>query len=344
MKNVFNLIIILLSGTVAQAQWTEGSIYLTKSLSKESIKEVYARTSGGGITVEGASDSEARVEVYVKANNNHSDLSKEEVKARIEEDYDLEVTAASGKVTAIAKPKHFNLNSKRTLNIGFKFYVPQQTDTDLNTSGGNISLSKLSGKQDFTTSGGGLTLNDLTGKINGKTSGGNITVSNVRDQMDLSTSGGGIDVENSSGTIRLATSGGNINLEKLKGEINANTSGGSIRAEGISGELITHTSGGSITLRDHAGSVDASTSGGNIDMEIDEIGKYITASNSGGNVKVKMPSNKGVNLKLRGESIHINSLQNFTGDQDEHKVVGKMNGGGIPVDISTSGSITLALQ
>ncbi len=343
MKKIFVLLFLLPCCIAAYAQWNEATLYTTKSLAKESIKDVYARTSGGSIEVSGATDAEAKLEVYIKPNGS-SQLSKDEIKKRLDEDYDLEISVSGGKLTVTAEPKTFNLNSRKQLSIGFRIYVPKNTATDIGTSGGNIALSGLTGDQRFSTSGGNLHLDNLSGKINGKTSGGNISVLNARDYVELSTSGGGIDAEGCSGTIILSTSGGNIDLDKLKGEIRAKTSGGTIRGNSINGELITHTSGGSIKLRAFSGSVDASTSGGNIDMEIAELGKYVTANNSGGNIDVRMPGNKGVDLKLRAENIHINSLTNFSGDKEEHRVNGKINGGGIRVDLSTSGSINLALQ
>ncbi|MBA4053997.1 MAG: hypothetical protein C0490_04730 [Marivirga sp.] len=345
MKKTINLILALFLSIAVQAQFdADKDPYLTKSLSAESIKDVYARTSGGGITVSGGSSTDARIEVYVQPNNNRGDLSKEEIKQRLEEDYDLDVSVAGSKLTAIAKPKHENMNSKRYLSISFKIYVPRSVNTDMKTSGGGITLTNLAGTHNFTTSGGGLHVDKLRGKIHGRTSGGGITVSDSQDDIDLSTSGGGIDVNNCSGNLILSTSGGSINLDRLKGTIEARTSGGTVRGTGISGELETHTSGGSVSLRDLSGSVEASTSGGNMDIEIEELGKYVTVSNSGGNIHVKMPGNKGVDLKLRGERIRIDELNNFKGEQDEHRVTGKINGGGIPVDIQTSGTITLALQ
>jgi DUF4097 and DUF4098 domain-containing protein YvlB len=344
MKKTINLILALFLSVAVNAQFdADRDPYLTKSLSGESIHDVYARTSGGGITVSGVATNETRIEVYIQPNHNH-DLSKDEIKQRLEEDYDLEVSVSGGKLTAIAKPKHNISNWKRNLSISFKVYVPKNVSTDLNTSGGGITMTNLSGTHDFATSGGGLHIDKLSGKIKGRTSGGGITVSDTRDDIDLSTSGGGIDADNCSGNIILSTSGGSINLDGMQGTIEARTSGGPIRGEEIKGELEANTSGGSVTLRDIAGSVNASTSGGNMDIEIDEFGKYVTASNTGGNIHLKMPGDKGVNLKLRGEHIKIDALNNFSGEQDEHNVTGKINGGGIPVDVRTSGSITLAFK
>lgn len=329
--------------TIAVSAQSDREPYLTKSLSKEAIKDVYARTSGGGITVTGVPESEARIEIYIKGNNG-SELSKDEIKRRLAEDYDLEVSASGGKLTAIAKTKTFNLNWKQALNISIKAYVPKNVSTDLSTSGGGITLSNLAGNQNFSTSGGGLNLDKLSGRINGKTSGGGIKISDSKDDIDLSTSGGSIDAENCGGNIELSTSGGSISLDNLKGTVYAKTSGGTIRGNGINGSLEAHTSGGSVHLKELSGSVDASTSGGSIDIDISQIDKYVTASNSGGNIHLTLPGNKGLDLRLHGDRIKVESLSNFSGDQDDHNLNGKINGGGPQVNVKTSGSITLAFN
>ena len=342
MKKTINLLLAALITVVAYAQDKEP--YFTKSLSKSAIKEVYARTSGGGITVTGVPADEARIEVYIRGNNGQGELSKDEIKHRLDEDYDLDVSASDGKLSATARSKQSNMNWKRNLSISFKIYVERNVSTDLKTSGGGIALKNLSGTHDFATSGGSLNIEKLGGKLNGKTSGGSITVIDTKDDINLSTSGGGIEAENCRGNIVLSTSGGSINLNELQGTIRAHTSGGPVRGSKIKGELEAHTSGGSVSLRELACSVEASTSGGSMDIEIVELGKYVTVSNSGGNIRVTMPGDKGVDLKLRGDRIKIDALKNFSGEQDDHKVIGSINGGGIPVDVHTSGSITLALE
>jgi len=342
MKKFLNLMFALLLGSAVNAQDHEP--YFTKSLSKSNINEVYARTSGGSITVSGVPSSETRIEVYVRSNGGQDEFSKDEIKKRLEEDYDLNVSVSGGKLSAIAKAKQSNLNWKRTLNISFKVYVSRNVSTDLRTSGGAITLINLSGTQNFSTSGGGLHIENLSGKIYGRTSGGGIRISDSQDDINLSTSGGGIEADNCRGNLALSTSGGSISMNVLQGTIKARTSGGPVNGSKIKGELIAHTSGGGVSLRDLACSIDASTSGGSMDIEIKELGAYVTASNSGGSIRLSMPGEKGLDLKLRAERIKIDGLRNFSGEQDEHKVNGSMNGGGIPVDVHTSGNITIALQ
>jgi len=332
---------------VALAVWTAGlaqdSPYLTKSLANETVNDVYARTSGGGITVSGVGVSETRVEVYITGNNGRNALSKEEIKERLE-DYNLDVSVSGHKVSVVAEPKHGNMNWKQGLNISFKLYVPQNVSTDLGTSGGGISLTNLSGTHNFSTSGGGLELRKLTGTVRGKTSGGGINLADSGGDIVLSTSGGGIDVDNCSGQIRLNTSGGSIELNKIDGTIEAGTSGGPVRGDNIKGQLTAHTSGGGVTLRALACSVDASTSGGNMDVEISQLGKYVTVSNSGGNINLSLPANQGLNLKLRGNKIKTNNLSNFSGEMDDDNIDGQLNGGGVPVNVRSNGNVTLAIR
>jgi DUF4097 and DUF4098 domain-containing protein YvlB len=341
MKTILNLFVAVLFTVTVQAQFRDKDPFITKSFS-EKINEVYARTSGGSIAVTGGNE-QARVEVYIQGNNGKS-LSNEEIKRRLDEDYKFVLEVQNGELKITAEPKDKFFNWKQALNISFNVYVPHSVSTDLSTSGGSIHMENLSGTQNFSTSGGSLHLDKLSGKVRGKTSGGSIDVKNAKDDIDLSTSGGSITAENCSGTMRLNTSGGRITLNGLRGTVDASTSGGPIHGNDIKGELVAHTSGGGVDLQDLSGSVEASTSGGNMDVEINELDKYVTIKNSGGNTRVKLPGDKGLNLNVRGENIRIDNMNNFSGSKDEHRVEGKLNGGGVPVNIQSSGNITVALN
>jgi DUF4097 and DUF4098 domain-containing protein YvlB len=343
MKKVLNTTIALILVLIFQAQAQDREPFLSKTFSKEAIKKVFARTSGGSITVEGGATT-PKVEVYIQGNNGR-DLSKAEIKERLDEDYEMIVDVANDELTVSAKPKDKFFNWKRALNISFKVYIQEKVSTDLETSGGSIDMKNLTGDLYFSTSGGSLDLYKLGGKIKGRTSGGSIEISDSKGEyIDLSTSGGGVTAKNCIGKITLSTSGGSIRLEDLQGTVKANTSGGPIRGSEIKGSLTAHTSGGGIDLKALACSLDVSTSGGSMDIQIDVLTEYVTARNSGGNIRVALPSNKGVDLKLRADRISISNMSNFNGDKDEHSMDGKLNGGGVPVNIQTSGSISLALN
>ena len=315
--------------------------YLTKSLASDAISSVVVNTSAGGITVSGASGQQPRIEVYIRGNNNH-ELSKEEIKKRLDEDYDLNISVSGHELHAVAKNKHNFSNWRNQISISFKIYVPEHVATDLKTSGGGITLDHLKGNENFTTSGGGLQIDHLVGLVHGRTSGGGINVTNSSEDLDLQTSGGGITAENCSGKIRLNTSGGGLRLENLKGDITAHTSGGGIEGNNIEGELIASTSGGGISFKRINGSLDATTSAGSLYAQIEHVSKYLKLSSSAGNVDIELPAKQGFDLNLRGDRVNQHQFSGFNGEWKDNYVRGTVNGGGASVDASaSSGSVNI---
>ncbi|MEO8823747.1 MAG: hypothetical protein ABI366_09230 [Ginsengibacter sp.] len=320
--------------------------YLTKSFSSANISIVISQTAGGNISVTAVTGSESRVEVYVSQNGKWKNkLSDDEIKSKIAEGYDLVVSVNNGTLIASAKPKHSITNWKNSLSFSFKIYAPQKVSTQLKTSGGNIGLTGLYGDQEFKTSGGNLSLNSLSGNIKGKTSGGNISINNCKNDLTVSTSGGNIFAENSEGHIIVSTSGGSVQLNGLKGNIEASTSGGNVKGENIEGTLSARTSGGNVSLQKLSCSVKASTSGGNIDVTVLHPGKYISLNNSAGQVRLVVPKNIGMDLRLNASKISTQNLINFSGENSTNEINGTVNGGGIPVTIDAgSGRIVLEFE
>jgi DUF4097 and DUF4098 domain-containing protein YvlB len=317
----------------------------TKSLANSDVKDVYAETSGGNLLIEGVSNGEARVEVYVwPGNNRNREMTKEQVEKRLADEFTITISADDHQLKVIAKKKPVTSRQKNSLGISFRMYVPTGVSSDLHTSGGNIVVKELSGgKQRFITSGGNIAVNHVSGDIKGSTSGGNIHVANSKNSIDLTTSGGNIAAESCEGKIKLSTSGGNVALENLNGDIDAGTSGGSIGAKDIEGSLRAVSSGGNLGLIRLNCSVEASTSGGNMDVAVQKLVDFVRLNNSGGNTVLKLPANASVDLQLHARRVHAESLKGFDGSIDEKHVEGKLNGGGVPVKVD-GGNGNLAVE
>jgi DUF4097 and DUF4098 domain-containing protein YvlB len=286
------------------------------------------------------------VEVFVRSNDGGRYLSHDDAEQRMKGVVDLTVAMDGNTLQAIARRKgDWDDNWRRNVSISFVIVVPETVSTDLETSGGNIKLSDLSGTEKFTTSGGNLHLEHLSGRINGSTSGGNVTISDSKDDIDLRTSGGNMHAKNCEGTIVLTTSGGNMDLQQVKGKVHASTSGGHVDGDGVDGELRTSTSGGNIHLDNLTCSVNASTSGGSIDVKMKSMGKFVELGNSGGNIHLTLPGGQGYNLDVSGDKIHTDKLNNFSGTMDNHNLNGTLNGGGVPIRISgNSGHVTINFE
>jgi hypothetical protein len=338
------LLIICLAATFQVLAQTKEAPFLTKALQGQTIKDVKVETSGGSISVNGITTGEARVEMYVHSNDRHDNLSNQEIQKKLDEDYTIDISVSNQKLTAVAKQKNKITNWRNALSISFSIFVPKNVSTDLNTSGGSISISNVTGEQDFRTSGGSLHADHVSGKMIGRTSGGSIEVSDADNDIDLSTSGGSISAKDCTGKIKLNTSGGSLDFKRLKGNIQAKTSGGNVQGKEVSGEIDAHTSGGNIDFEDVSGSLEASTSGGNIDVEMTKLDKYLTLHNSGGSVHLTVPKNQGLDLNLKGDRVKSTALSNFSGSMEDDEVKGKINGGGAQITVKGNGSVHLAFK
>ncbi|PIQ22887.1 MAG: hypothetical protein COW65_00465 [Cytophagales bacterium CG18_big_fil_WC_8_21_14_2_50_42_9] len=275
--------------------------YLTKTFRLNSNGNLVTTTSGGSIKVTGTSGNDVKVVMYVRPNNWKN--RDDAPSAEALEKYRFEVRQEGNTVYAIAERKDQKWDNKTALNVSFEIEVPEKIATKLSTSGGSISLAHVSGHQQANTSGGSLNFQDLQGEVDGSTSGGSITVSRFSGNLDATTSGGSIKLNEATGALKVSTSGGSISLNKVSGDISAHTSGGSINAD------------------------------------VEKLGKFLTLGTSGGSVRATIPANQGLDLDLAGNRVKT-TVTNFTGTAKDDRVKGSMNGGGIPVKMSTSGGTT----
>ena len=269
--------------------------FITKTFNLSS-GELYVSTSGGSIRVEGGNSNQVKVEMYAKSNR-HSDSKIREI---IEEDYEIRIEKTGSRIEAVAKRESSGW-SWNGLSISFVVYTPKDFECELNTSGGSLKISGLTGKS-----------------------------------HELKTSGGSITAEDMSGDLEARTSGGSITVNDYNGEIDVKTSGGSIRLNGIRGDIEATTSGGGVRIKDVEGAFYATTSGGSIDAEINKLEDQLVLKTSGGSVHAEIPSGLGLDLDLRGNRVKT-SLNNFSGESKSDRVKGTVNGGGIMVQLSTSG-------
>ena len=324
----------------SQGQIQGKSPYITRTFASSSIKEVEVTTSGGSLIVTGDTGSQAIVEVYVS----RDDWPTERIKQVLEENYTIDIKVEKGKLFAAAKQKRSITNWNRDgLSISFKIIVPKQVNSNLQTSGGSIQISNLSGLQNFKTSGGSLMIQSTSGNTVGSTSGGSITVLGSKDNIDLKTSGGSITAKDCSGKIILKTSGGSLNMNNLSGNVNASTSGGSITAADVNGTIKTGTSGGSVRLSGISGNVDASTSGGSMDVKLKSVNDYVKLSNSG-NISLTLPSGKGYNLNVKANNVETSGMKDFRGSMERKSIEGSIGKGGAEINVKSSQRVQLSFE
>jgi Putative adhesin len=204
----------------------------------------------------------------------------------------------------------------------YTIQVPVQFNARLNTSGGGITVSNLTGEVKADTSGGGLRFAQIQGPLTGDTSGGGIYVTDCSGPIKIHTSGGGIDVTGGSGSLDGDTSGGAIAVKSFKGPVSVETSGGGITIENVAGQVKGDTSGGSILavlLSPLPGDVSLSTSGGGVTVKVPaDVAFNLDAETSGGGVRCDLP------VTVQGKP-------------ENDRIKGPVNGGGPVLRLGSSG-------
>jgi hypothetical protein len=271
--------------------------YLSKQFTLNGSGNLKVETSGASVAVTGASGNKVIVDMYVKLNGKEVEMEDAEVENELD-NYTLDISQSGNTISVILKKRNNSGRSK--LNISFKVQVPTEISSKFLSSGGSIAVDGLNGQQEIATSGGSIQVVNSTGYINTRSSGGSLRV------------------ENFEGNVDVQSSGGSVKVKQLIGDLNANTSGGSINLEAISG------------------SIEASSSGGSIKAQLTNIEKELTMKSSGGSITAIVPDGLGLNLDLSGGRVN-SKLSNFSGEVKKDRILGKINGGGVPVTMQSSG-------
>jgi len=129
--------------------------------------------------------------------------------------------------------------------------------------------------------------------------------------------------------VHLKNTNGTITLTGLSNAVDANTTNGSIHGENLSG------------------TVSAGTTNGGVNLKVAKLGDGgITAETTNGGVSIEIPSDSKADLTahVANGGISVDNLKLETiGDQSRRHVEGRINGGGVRIELSTTnGGITLA--
>jgi putative adhesin len=297
--------------------------FTATAATEENINETRAAKAGGTVVVDvdfgsidlapGAAD-----QVVIQAHRKVEASSKQK-----EEEYlkaaPIRITTEGNKVIIRATRKHDSLGSqfwnmfgRHSAEARYTIRVPANFNADLDTAGGDISASGLTGSIKVDTSGGDLTFQKIHGEIKADTSGGDIKVATCEGRTNLDTSGGHIEVTESRGDLDADTSGGNITVMNLAGSAKVESSGGKLRLANISGKLHAETSGGAISA------ILPATVSNDVHLET-----------SAGSITVMTPPNAGLTIDASTSSGGVRSdlpITNMRSDDDSLK--GNINGGG----------------
>ncbi len=171
---------------------------------------------------------------------------------------------------------------RQWIHSKFEIYVPVEFDCDIETQGGNLSITGVKGSVDASTGGGDVDLTDIGGTVDAQTGGGDIEITRTTQRVRAQTGGGNVDVINSQGTVYVTTGGGDVTVENTKDRVEVQTGGGDVEIKETQGGIIVKTGGGEIQIVDATGDVSVQTGGGEIDIR--NVSGNFEATTGGGSI------------------------------------------------------------
>ncbi len=236
---------------------------------------------------------------------------------------------------------------RRNSNIRFIVTVPANYNLELDTGGGHIEVSDISGNVDADTSGGHIEIGRVTaGNVHADTSGGHIIIGDVDGDVFADTSGGYITIADVTGAVNAETSGGRITIGDVGGELLADTLGGSISVGSGGARVELDTSGGTIRAAWARGPISADTSGGNIYLAGGDAS--VKADTSGGSIEILggngpvVADTSGGNITIRGTTGPVSADTAGGRIELDLSAVGDSVGGRVELD-TAGGDISIRI-
>lgn len=166
--------------------------------------------SNGGITVTGWDGGDVRVEARVRAQARDQDRADEILD-------EVEVVASS----RLVESRGPDTGRREGWSVSYHVFVPYNTDLELETHNGGISLEGVSGRIRMSALNGGVKVAGAGGDVVGRTTNGGLSVELEGDRwagegLDLRTTNGGVRVaipEGYSAEFETATVNGGFSLD-----------------------------------------------------------------------------------------------------------------------------------
>ncbi|MGD2153213.1 MAG: DUF4097 family beta strand repeat-containing protein [Gemmatimonadales bacterium] len=141
----------------------------------------------GGIRIEGWDRNEILVRAKVQAQ------SRDEGGAR---EIAGEVEVATGRTIGSDGPR---TGRGESWSVSYRVYVPYDSNLELESTNGGITINDVSGRMYFRTTNGGIQLSGLSGDVDGHTTNGGVTVELSGDGWE----GAGLDVQTTNGGVKV---------------------------------------------------------------------------------------------------------------------------------------------
>lgn len=207
MKNLrfcFYVLVLVIAGfaSVAAQNRTEKREFCSENWSngdKVSSNEVREITIGAGsLTVDGKKNGG----ISVKGENRSDILVRACVRAWGTSAEEANALTKSIRVETGGSVRAEGAGEEKNWSVSYEILVPRNTNLNLTTMNGGISIKDVEGNIEFEAKNGGIHLSNLAGNVKGKTTNGGLHIELTGNTWR----GSGLDVETTNGGIHLSMS------------------------------------------------------------------------------------------------------------------------------------------
>jgi len=273
--------LVLISSTLAQETHVtrEGGSWgqeITGSLA--AVKNLRVKVDMGSVVVRGGQQQGINYVIHTRFGSS----SEQEARRQFEQ---YKVTAYVKGDTAWIVGDWQGGKRPRHCSSEFSVMVPREMAlVKLETEGGNVDATGVSGRVEAESGGGSLNLDDIGGGANAETGGGSIKVGTVGGELGLHTGGGSIEVRQANGKLIAETGGGSVDIQSCAQGAVIETGGSSITVRHCNGMVKASTGGGSVELNDIGGGAEIETGGGSI--RLNSAKGHVHAETGGGGIEL----------------------------------------------------------
>ena len=330
----FAVLLLIAAPVSAQDKLTP----ISEKFSANQVENLMLSVVDADVTVNTSDASSVTVDVTVDGRDRNKAME-------YYEQQNFSVSLEGGTLHVVSKPdKNYRGSSNWRNSIGIQVMINMPTDvpSSIRTSDGDLSIEELTAGAQIRTSDGDIDIGQISGgEIVIRTSDGSIAADLLNGpSVSIRTSDGDLMLGELIGNIvRAQTSDGDIVIETVSGEFEARTSDGDLYISNMtSSRAVAQTSDGDIKVSDVAGSLTVSTSDGDVVLELVDP-RDISVSVGDGDVLVSIPSDISTTLDVRASDgdVEMDAFSNFSGNIEDSRVTGDLNGGGPTIRVRTSG-------
>ena len=299
---------------------SSGEGHFDRTLTVSGPVNLEVQTGSGSIIVRSGDSS--RVEIHGKIQVDHEFLGDAE--SRIQQIEQNPPIRQDGNTITVGRVE--DLSFLNHMSISYEIVTPKETKLHATSGSGDEKIDGIAGPVETSSGSGGLRLHSIGGDVRAHTGSGDVEIDGVQGKAHVATGSGGIRAVGIGGAVTATTGSGDVRVEQT-----------------AAGDVDVSTGSGTVTLEHVKGGARVRSGSGNIHAEGEPVAPW-TLHTGSGDLAVKLPSDAKFDLAAASGSGSIETAREIevSGMNKNHELRGKVNGGGVLVELHTSsGSIRI---